>query len=188
MSFPDKWEFVDTVPHEKGPLYVAGFPIERAFVGREHFEGLGPEINVDLVFYRLYKFFQPWPVPRVTMEWDNSQPRGRVKGVQEGNLQMQPVGQAQAWFGVNVAVLWECYLEESRREENDPARLASLWRVIENDVRVRKLYTLPHEPSFAGDYPEFLKGLGYQPAVETQGWWSKTAQQERIAATPEATR
>ena len=63
VSFPDKWEFIETVKHEHGPIYVAGFPIERAFIGREHFEGLGPETNVNLVFYRLYKFFQPWPLP-----------------------------------------------------------------------------------------------------------------------------
>lgn len=188
VSFPDKWEYVETVPHEDGKLYIAGFPIERAFTGREHFEGLEPEINVDLVFYRLYKFFQPWPVPQVTMEWDHTQRRGRVMGVQEGKLQMQPVGQAQAWFGVNAAVLWECYLEESRREENDPASLASLWRAIEKDVRAPKLLTLPHEPSFHGDYPEFLKGLGYQPDTETQGWWSKTAKSERTSVTTEETK
>lgn len=188
VSFPDKWEFVETVQHQKTKLYVAGFPIERSFTGREHFEGLGPEINVDLVFYRLYKFFRPWPTPQVNIEWNASQRHGTITDFQGWQVQMQPVGQAQAWFGVNAALLWECYLEDSRREENDPERLASLWRVVEKDVRSPKLYTLPHEPSFDGDYPEFLKDLGYQPDADTQGWWSKTVERARTSVTPQETR
>lgn len=109
VSFPDQWEFIDVVRHAGGQMYLAGFPIERAFIGREHFEGLPPEINVDLVFYRLYKFFQPWPMPLVIEEWNDREGEGRVIGDRGFKLQLQPVGQSQAWFGLNHAVLWECY-------------------------------------------------------------------------------
>ena len=58
---------IETVNQERGPIYVAGFPIERAFIGREDFEGLPAKINVDLVFHRFYKFFQTWPMPQVVL-------------------------------------------------------------------------------------------------------------------------
>lgn len=187
VSFPDQWEHIETLQTEGQPLYVAGFPIERAFNGREHFEGLPPEINVNLVLYRLYKFFQPWPMPQVTVEWDAGQRRGRVTDSQGWRVRMQPIGQAQAWFGLTHAVVWECFLEESRLEENDPARLASLWRIIEKDVGAPKLLTLPHEPAFHGDYPAFLKELGYQPDATTQGWWSKDLTTEENAKSTKRT-
>lgn len=109
VSFPEQWEYVETIKTADSRLYIAGFPIEHAFNGREHFEGLLPEINVNLVFYRLYKFFQPWPMPQVTVEWNTSQRHGRVTDLHAGRVHMQPIGQAQAWFGLTHAVLWECY-------------------------------------------------------------------------------
>lgn len=179
VSFPDQWEHVETIKTESSPVYVAGFPIERAFHGREHFEGLPPEINVNLVFYRLYKFFQPWPMPRVTVEWNTRQAQGRVTEVEGFQLRLQPIGQAQAWFGVDNAVLWECYLEESRRSGNGQDILADVWRTVERDVGAPKLFTMPHEPAFMGNYKDYLRKLGYAADPKTDGWWSKTIPRER---------
>lgn len=184
VSFPSEWEFVHTVEHADQLLYLAGFPIERAHLGRSHFEGLAPEINVSLVFYRLYKFFQPWPMPQITVEWDQGQQRGQVTGFQGWRLQLQPVGQAQAWFGVNHAVLWECYLEQSRRMNNWQERLAEIWQYVERDTCARKVFTLPHEPAFEGNYIDFLKRMGFEEDAENLGWWSKSLQHDRVSMTP----
>lgn len=174
LSFADQWEFLDVVERDSAPLYVAGFPIERAFNGREHFEGLPAEINVNLVFYRLYKFFQPWPLPQVTVAWDERKGEGRVVEDRGYNLQLQPVGQAQAWFGLTHAVIWECYFERTGRAGNWETTLAEIWKLVEKDVRAPKIFTLPHEPAFEGNYRFYLQQLGYAVDAETQGWWSKT--------------
>ena len=173
VSFPDQWEFIDEVRHAGGQLYIAGFPIERSFTGRDHFEGLPAEINVDLVFYRLYKFFQPWPMPQLIVEWNQRRGEGRVIGDRGFKLQLQPVGQAQAWFGGSHAVLWECYFDESRRSANWQETLAEVWHLVEKDIAVPKFFTAPHEPAFPEGYRDFLTRLGYAADSEHPLWWSK---------------
>lgn len=182
VSFPEKWEHVETIKTKDFPLYVAGFPFERAFNRHDHFEGLPPEINVDLVFYRLYKCFQPWPMPEVIIEWEVSQPHGRVKDFQGYKLQLQPVGQAQAWFGLTHAMLWECYFDESRRFENWQETLEEVWKAVEKDVGTDKFFTAPHEPAFPQGYRDFLKGMGYSKDKEYPVWWSKTTEKSNRSA------
>ena len=178
VSFPDQWEFLDVVKHESMPLYVAGFPIERAHSPRDHFEGLSPEINVNLVFYRLYKFFQPWPLPQVAVAWDGRKGEGRVVEDRGFNLQLRPVGQAQAWFGLTHGVIWECYLERTHRVQDWEDTLAQIWGIVEQDVRAPHLLTAPHEPTMPTGYPEFLTRLGYTPNAEYPLWWSKQRAEE----------
>lgn len=176
VSFPDKWEFIDTVQREHDSIYLAGFPIERAFNGREHFEGLGPEVNVNLVFYRFYKFFQPWPMPKVTVEWHTSHRHGRVTDVAGWKVQMQPIGQAQAWFGVTHGLVWECYFEESGRFGNWQETLARVWQRVENDINTPRIFTAPHDPAFPRGYRDFLTRLGYSRDAEYPAWWSKSVE------------
>lgn len=184
VSFSDQWELIDTVQCAGGLLYIAGFPIERSFSRRDHFEGLPAEINVDLVFYRLYKIFQPWPMPQIIIEWDQNKEEGRVIGHRGFKLQLQTVGQAQAWFGVTNAVLWEAYFDESRRFANWPDRLAEVWGLVENDIRVPKIFTAPHEPAFPEGYQDFLTRLGYTPDADYPLWWSKQREAaERVMIT-----
>ena len=173
VSFPDQWEFLDVVRAEKTPIYIAGFPIARERPKRHHFEGLPPEINVSLVFYRLYKFFRPWPMPTLVVDWDRRAGQGRVISSAGGNVHLQSIGQAQAWFGINHAVLWECYLHEIDRRANRQATLAGIWQRVESDLRVNKVCTLPHEPAFAKGYTDFLARLGYAVDLANPDWWSK---------------
>lgn len=184
VSFPSEWEFIDTVEREGQRLYVAGFPIERAQLSRHHFEGLAPEINVSLVFYRLYKFFQPWPMPQVRVEWNARRQRGRVTDLTGWRLQLQPVGQAQAWFGVDHGVLWECYFDSSRRDVNRLENLEEVWQRVEEDVGAPKLFTLPYEPAFEGNYTDYLQRQGFRQDTENAGWWSKRRHAIRASGSP----
>lgn len=183
VSFPDQWQHVETIKTPATPLYIAGFPIERAFTGRNHFHGLAPEINVNLIFYQLYKLFQPWPLPQVTVDWDRRQRVGSVVETQGYRLQLQPIGQAQAWFGIEYGVVWECLFEEAQTRGDWQTTLRETWQVVEEDILAPKLFTLPDESMFRGNYREFLKGLGYATDREMEGWWSKTKSKERIAIT-----
>lgn len=142
VSFPDQWEFVHSLKSQERRIYIGAFPPERAHPSRDHFHGLAPEINVDLVFYRLYKFFQPWPRPTVIVNWVELAGRGRVSGFGETRVQLHPIGQAQAWFGPNHAILWECYMHEIHRRGNWPETLAEVWQTVEKDLCVPKILTL----------------------------------------------
>jgi hypothetical protein len=184
VSFPDRWEYLETTRSPEHQLYIAGFPIERAHTSRDHFAGLSPEINVSLVFYRRYKFFQPRQMPTVFVNWDEQTRSGTVAGFGETNLQLQPVGQAQAWFGIDHALIWECYFDESQRHGDWQERLSAVWKIIEKDVGTENLWTAPHEPAFPEGYREFLSRLGYAPDIEHPFWWSKLTEQERLSIMP----
>ncbi len=186
VSFPENWEYVDRIETERSLLYIAGFPIERSFTGRDHFHGLGSEVNVNLVFYRLYKFFQPWPIPQVSIEWNAKREQGRVTDIRDKTMQLQPVGQAQVWFGAENAVLWECYLEGNWAGVSSRNTLEKVWRGVERDISARKLYTLPHEPAFAGNYRDFLRSIGYEQDSEYSEWWSKKSEPRRLSISPES--
>jgi hypothetical protein len=173
VSFPDQWEFVQSIGEADRRLYVAGLPLSREHPTRHHFAGLPSEINVSLAFYRLYRFFQLWPQPRLLIEWNEQAGQGRVAGYGDLHLQLQPVGQAQVWFGLSHAVLWECYVHQNRRSEDWQETLTELWQAVEKDLKVSKIWTLPYEPTFEEGYQQFLTRLGYSLDRENPEWWSK---------------
>lgn len=183
VSFPEQWQHIATIQAGGRQVYIAGLPIERVHSSRHHFEGLSPEINVSLVFYRHYKFFEPWPVPQVTVEWNAARQEGRVTGLARLDVQLLPIGQAQAWFGVEAAVLWECYFNDSQRSVFGQEALTTIWQTVETDIRASKFFTLPYEPAYEGDYQEYLRRVGYGPDREIYGWWSKTIPDERLLVT-----
>jgi len=175
VSFPDEWELVQHMSRGDTPLYIAAMPPSQEAPRRHQFYGLTPEINVTLTTYRLYKFFQPWPMPSVIAAWDERTGTGRVERIGNLKIQLQPFGQAQAWFGHTFGVLWECYLYETRRSEaNWQAELSAIWQTVEQDMSVAKLFTQPHEPTFAEGYADFLSRLGYAPSLAYPRWWSKS--------------
>ncbi len=177
VSFPDDWELVASIDMPEGrgtPLYVAAMPESMERTSRDHFHGLAPEINLSLTRYRLYKFFQPWPMPTLFVDWNAWQGRGKVVGRGETKINLHPVGQAQTWTGDKFGVLWECFIDEPRRKGNWQGLLRELWQRVEEDMRVEKVFTLPQEPTFEKGYQDFLSGLGYAPDLEASGWWSKS--------------
>jgi hypothetical protein len=109
VSFPNQWELVQELRPADGPLYIAGLSRrpERSEPGR--FYGLPGEINRTLTTYRQYKIFQPWPQPTLLVEWDAQSGTGTVLRPEGLTIQLQPIGQAQAWWGDTYGVIWECY-------------------------------------------------------------------------------
>lgn len=173
VSSPDRWEYLDTIKTTDHQLYIAGFPIERTHTSRDHFAGLPPETNVSLVFYRLYKIFRPRQMPTVFVNWNAHAGSGTVAGFGDVKLQLQPVGQAQVWFGVTDALIWECYFDESQRRGGWEERLSEVWKIIEKDVSTENLWTAPHEPAYPDGYSEFLTRLGYARNTQYPIWWTK---------------
>lgn len=175
VSFPDRWELVHQIRRADGTsLYIAGFPPSQEEPRRDKFYGLPPEINLTLTTYRLYKFFQPWPMPSIIVGWDEITGTGQVERMGDLKIQLQPLGQAQAWCGDQFGVIWECYFHETRRREADwQDELLAFWRAVEKDIGVEKVFAEPHEPTFEEDYTGFLARLGYVPDPDYPRWWSK---------------
>jgi hypothetical protein len=173
VSFPDEWQLIHAFNQDELPLYVAGMPPTQERSRADHFFGLPAEINRSLTTYRLYKLFQPWPRPVIPVMWDHVRGEGRVLPGGRLEVQLQPLGQAQIWQGEQASVLWECYLHETRRSATWQAELTQFWQAVERDMDVRTIFTQPHEPAYADDYPAFLSSLGYAPDASFPQWWSK---------------
>jgi hypothetical protein len=83
------------------------------------------------------------------------------------------LGQAQIWQGETYGLIWEAYLFDAYRHQPDGLdTLAAFWQAVENDLAVTKIFTAPYEPAFEGDYPTFLRYLGYAPDPVFERWWS----------------
>ena len=179
VSFPERWELVETfyLPHRERthPLYVAAMPPERERPTRNHFAGLTPEINLSLASYRLYRFFQPWPMPTLVVDWNSSLGQGRVLGQKEWKVQLQDMGDAQAWTGREYGVLWECFLHSRMREgERQIEPLAQVWQAVEQNMKVKTIFTPDHEPTMEPElYRDFLERMGYAPEPASPRWWRK---------------
>jgi hypothetical protein len=144
VSFPDRWELVQPMSLGDTLLYVAAMPPSQERARCNRFHGLAPEVNLELNTYRLYSFFQPWPIPSVIVSWDEATGTGWVERVADLKMQLRPVGQAQIWKGPTCGVLWECYFHETRRRAaNWQDELYQFWRAVEEDMGVARIFTQP---------------------------------------------
>lgn len=174
VSFPDRWELVQRMDRGDTLFYLAAMPSRQERARRNRFYGLAPEINLELTTYRLYSFFQPWPIPSVIVSWDEATGTGQVERMGDLKIQLRPVGQAQTWKGQTCGVIWECYFHETgRRAATWQDELHQFWRAVEEDMGVARVFTQPHEPTFEEGYTGFLGRLGYAPDPACPEWWSK---------------
>ncbi len=83
-------------------------------------------------------------------------------------IQMQPVGEAQAWWGGGIGVLWEAFLAKIPETEQGCSLplLHGLWDLIEAFLlsrRVMRIVTLPQDPAYdPAFYQAFLAERGYR--------------------------
>lgn len=130
-SFPDRWELIHQLFRDDTPLYIAGLPPSEEQPRQDRFYGLPPEVNQKLTIYRQYKFFQPWPEPIISVSWDEVADEGRVEGMRALNIRLQSLGQAQAWYGREVGVIWESFMPKPGRGENWEEELTTFWEQVE---------------------------------------------------------
>jgi len=176
VSFPDQWELIREIRAADTPLYIAALPHQEEPTRSDHFPELGPAINQALTLYRHYKTFLPWPQPRLSLDVLEAGGLGRVMGTEGLTIQLQPIGEAQAWYGGGYAVIWECYLFGSSLRESWLNELTAFWQAIETDIAAPTLFTEAREPDFPeGEftYEDFLTTLGYTPLPQTPRWWQK---------------
>jgi hypothetical protein len=177
VSFPNQWELVQQLRPADGPLYVAGLPrlFERS--DSERFYGLPGDINRTLTTYRQYKILQPWPQPTLLVQWDVRSGTRMILRPEDLTVELQPIGQAQAWWGDTYGVIWECYFFSTHLRSTWMGELIASWQAVESDIEVGMIFTKAHEPDFPEgevDYTDFLTILGYSPDPSVDGrWWGK---------------
>jgi hypothetical protein len=178
VNFPDQWEVVHQFNQGDRPLYIAKLPPSQERVRSDHFLGLSPEINLSLTEYQMFRLFEPWPQPLLHVAWDQTKGEGQVLGEAGLRVQLQSIGEAQVWKGKPHAVLWECYVYDTRQQQqNWQEELAQFWRIVEKDIGVQRIFTQPHDPSFEEEvYIDFLSLLGYAPDPDFERWWYKDRQ------------
>jgi hypothetical protein len=175
VSFPNEWELVNQIKHRDAKFYMAAMPSRQERPRPDQFHGLSPEINLQLNTYRMYRFFEPWPMPTIIVAWDEDTGECWVEGERDPKVQLNLLGQAQAWLGQKVAVLWEAYLNEATkiRLDLDKNLIYQFWKAVEDDVGVSKIFTQPHELTWEHGYTDFLGEMGYGPDQKYSKWWSK---------------
>ncbi|MEZ4719877.1 MAG: hypothetical protein R2851_27895 [Caldilineaceae bacterium] len=185
VPFADQWALVESLRRaDDTPLYVAAWPRQTARPDPDHFYGLSHEVNRSLTAYRHYKLFQPWPQPILGVRLDENlrtrpaeplpgEAVGRVTSVQRLDVRLHELGEAQAWTGDGVGLLWECYYGSRQRAPGWREELVAFWRAVERDMDAARVFTQPREPAFGDGYTDFLAALGYGPDGEFPTWWSK---------------
>ena len=92
-------------------------------------------------------------------------------------IELQPIGQAQAWWGATYEVIWECYFFSAHLRPTWTGEWVAAWQAVAIDIGVSTIFTEAHEPDFPEgelDYTDFLTILGYWPDSGADGrWWSK---------------
>ncbi len=178
VSFPDSWELVEVVPStqtDQPALYIASTPVEKERPSTSHFDGVLAEENLEHIYYRQYRFFEPWVMPRVYVNWNAWQGQGTVADHGGAKVQLHDLGDAQIWTGKRKGVLWEC-LFNSRGQERVHwhEQLAQVWRIVEKDMDVKQVFTPSSDPDYEPEfYQKFLRDLGYAAVLDVPAWWSK---------------
>jgi hypothetical protein len=114
------------------------------------------------------------------VDWDEITQTGRVEKMGDLKIRLDPLGQAQAWYGEQHGFIWECYAHKSwKREATWEEDLMAFWQAVEGDLGSGQIYTEPHEPAFEGDYLEFLRRPGYAPDQSYPRWGSKVTHETR---------
>jgi hypothetical protein len=116
----------------------------------------------------------PWPQPTLLTEWDAQRGTGTVLRQEGLTIQLQPIDQAQAWWGDTYGVIWECYFFSTHLRPTWMEELVACWQAVETDIGVSTIFTEAHEPDFPEgelDYTDFLTILGYSPDPGADGRW-----------------
>lgn len=150
--------------------FVLGYSSEEGEVSSGHFKLLSTEENRQLNRYRLLKPVIPWPQPIIGATVSDEGP-GKVTGIHDVPVLLKPCGIAQVWWGGNVAVLWEAFLEGDIKERQDyEALMNQLWGCCEEFLRgqgVRQVYTHDRDHDYPLDwYQGFLERRGYVPVED----------------------
>jgi hypothetical protein len=156
---------------------VLGYP-EQEFKTRDrnYFPFLPAEVNLKLSSYRHLTPVIPWPQPilGVAMAGD----RGEVTGIHSVPVMLNKVGNGQVWYGQDVGLIFECFLEgKAQQEPSFEVLMNQLWSICEEFLMsqgISQIYTVGRDPALDTAWFEgHLQCRGYQPTTEGAIAWVK---------------
>jgi hypothetical protein len=156
---------------------VLGYPVEE-FKTRDHnyFPYLPPEANLKLSSYRHLTPVIPSPQPIIGVAMAGD--RGTVTGIHGVPVILHQIGNCQVWYGHDVALIFECFLEG--RVQQDPGfevLMNQLWSICEEFLMgqgVSQIYALGRDPALDDTWFQgHLERRGYQPLTEKSVTWVK---------------
>lgn len=156
---------------------VLGYPVEEFKTrDRNYFPFLPVEANLKLSSHRHLTPVIPWPQPilGVAMAGD----RGEVTGVHSIPVMLNKVGNAQVWYGKDVGLIFECFLEgQVQQEPSFEILMNQLWSICEEFLMsqgVSQIYALARDPALDDTwFRGHLQRRGYQPIAEGAIAWVK---------------
>jgi hypothetical protein len=168
-SFIDEAESLGILESEGFLGFVMAYEVEEGSPSPNRHHFLTSEENRMLRFYRHLRPVEPWPQPVIGVIWNAARGEGRVAGTYRVDVVLKNIGNAQLWWGGEVAVLWEAFFDGRVRNRGDHELLLHrLWLRCEEYLKeqgVKRVYTLGRDPVFDDDfYRAFLMARGYELA------------------------
>jgi hypothetical protein len=156
---------------------VLGYPVDEFKTrDRNYFPFLPAEVNLNLSSYRLLTPVIPWPQPiiGIAMAGDH----GEVTGIHAVPVLMQKIGKVQVWYGQEVALIFECFLEgQVQQDPGFEVLMNQLWSICEEFLMgqgVSQIYALGRDPALDDAwFRGHLERRGYQPLSAESVTWLK---------------
>ena len=130
------------------------------------FPFLQPEETAALAHYLQVRPLEPWPQPLVEVNWNSAEATGVSSAIQSVDVLLNPVGNAQLWWGSTTGVIFEAFFEVRTEERpNEFGQLQQLWGQCERYLAskgVREVWTYNRDPRYDDElYKTFLCEQGY---------------------------
>jgi hypothetical protein len=157
---------------------VLGYPVED-FKTRDHnyFPFLPAEGNLRLSSYRHLTPVIPWPQLIIGVAMGGGD-QGKVTGIHRVPVILHKIGNCQVWYGQNVGLIFEAFLEGSVQQ--DPSfeiLMNQFWSICEGFLLgqgVTQVYTVGRDPALDDAwFRGHLERRGYQPLSAESVTWLK---------------
>ena len=79
------------------------------------FPFLHPEETAVLAHYLQVRPLEPWPQPLVEVSWNSAEATGVSSSIQSVDVLLNPVGNAQLWWGGATGVIFEAFFDARNR-------------------------------------------------------------------------
>ena len=149
--------------------FVMAYSVEAETPTRDHHSFLNEEENLSLTHYRHIRPVQAWPQPAIGVVVD-ARGEGLVTETHRVDVVLKVIGNAQVWYGGEVGVLWEGYVEKGVRPNS---LMYSLWDKLERYLAaqsVKRVFTYARDPEFDDAwYGDFLASRSYRRVPEREG-------------------
>lgn len=160
---------------------VLGYPVEEFQTrDRNYFPYIPPETNLKLSSYRHLTPVMPCPQPIIGVAMVGDQ--GTVTGIHSVPVILNKIGNVQVWYGPEVALIFECFLEgQVQQDPSFEVLMNQLWSICEEFLigqGVSQIYALGREPALDDNwFHGHLERQGYQPVEEGSVTWVKAITQ-----------